>query len=72
METIEIKKLKALLDHWIEHCEEHQLEYAQWAEKINPAQYGMLHRYISAASSAMEKVGQSLKDALDELNKSDI
>ena len=31
---MEIEKLRHLLEHWIEHNEEHISRYIEWAEKI--------------------------------------
>lgn len=31
---MELEKLKHLVDHWIEHNEEHISKYMEWAEKI--------------------------------------
>ncbi len=27
-------KLKHLLEHWIEHCKEHNAKYLEWTERI--------------------------------------
>jgi hypothetical protein len=41
MDKTEVKKLKALLTHWIEHTEEHSDEFEEWAQKFNSSRYGI-------------------------------
>ncbi len=33
---MEIEKLRHLLEHWIEHNEEHISKYVKWAERVEP------------------------------------
>jgi uncharacterized protein YukE len=63
------KKLKALLAHWIGHSEEHGIEFAEWAEKVNSAQYLGVYKNMCSACKGMEAVKDSLMSALQELNK---
>ncbi len=30
----DVEKLRRLLEHWIEHSQEHTVKYKEWAEKI--------------------------------------
>jgi uncharacterized protein YukE len=69
MDGNDLKKLKALLAHWIGHSEEHGTEFAEWAEKVNSAQYLGVYKNMSSACKGMEAVKNSLMDALKELNK---
>ena len=69
MDENEIKKLKALLTHWIAHSEEHSAEFAEWAQKVNSAQYLEVYRHMASACKGMDAVKSSLMVALRELNK---
>jgi hypothetical protein len=69
MDGNEVKKLKALLAHWIAHSEEHSAEFAEWAKRINSAQYLEVYKNMSSACKGMESVQNSLMAALKELNK---
>jgi len=33
---MEIEKLRHLVEHWIEHNEEHVSKYREWADRIKP------------------------------------
>lgn len=69
MDGNEVKRLKALLAHWIAHSEEHSAEFAEWAQKVNSAQYLEVYKHMSSACKGMEAVQNSLVAALKELNK---
>ncbi len=58
----EIDKLRVLLDHWIEHNEEHAAEFRRWADQAGPAAPDVL-----GAAERMEQVNQALAAALAKL-----
>ena len=58
----EVKKLRVLLPHWIEHNGEHAEEFRRWAEQAGPAQDALL-----AAAALVEQANGRLGEALDQL-----
>jgi hypothetical protein len=69
MDEKELKKLGILLEHWIEHNEEHAGEFREWAEKVNEFQNGYLSEKIAAAADSMIQANVPLQDAMKALNK---
>lgn len=70
MNNIELKKLVALLNHWIEHCQEHSQEFSEWAIKANSAGFTTVHECMISAANDMIKVKESLASALSKLKNS--
>ena len=56
------EKLRILLEHWIEHNEEHADEFRRWADKAGVAAPDVL-----AAAERMGDVNQALAEALEKL-----
>ncbi len=69
MENSEMEKLKILLDHWIEHNKEHGEEFREWAEKARDLGKAVVHEDMLDAAQNMDKASESLRKALQELNK---
>jgi rubrerythrin len=69
MDEKELKKLSILLEHWIEHNEEHAGEFREWAEKAKEFQNGSVSEKIAAAADGMIKANESLQDAADALSE---
>ena len=69
MENSEMEKLKILLDHWIEHNKEHGEEFREWAEKAREVGKVVVHEDMLRAAGHMDKASESLRKALEELNK---
>ena len=69
MDEKELKKLNILLEHWIEHNEEHAGEFREWAEKVNEFQNGSVSEKIAAAADGMIKANEPLQDAMKALNE---
>ena len=69
MENSEMEKLKILLDHWIEHNKEHGEEFREWAEKASDLGEAVVHEDMLDAARYMDKASESLRKALEELNK---
>jgi hypothetical protein len=72
MDKTEVKKLKALLTHWIEHTEEHSDEFEEWAQKFNSSRFSEIYINMLSASKGMGSVRDYLTIALKELDKLDI
>ena len=51
----EIRKLRLLLPHWIEHNREHASEFRDWAAKVGEANSELVSAadFLDAASSAL-------------------
>lgn len=62
VETEEIKKLRVLLPHWIEHNSEHAGEFRKWAERAGPARDTLLE-----AADVVEQANAQLEEALEQL-----
>jgi hypothetical protein len=58
----DIQKLRVLIPHWMEHNEEHALEFRRWAETAGDATADLL-----AAVEALGQVNQILAAALEKL-----
>lgn len=69
MEKSEMEKLKILLDHWIEHNKEHGEEFREWAEKARYLGEAVVQEDMLDAAQNVDKASESLRKALEELNK---
>ena len=69
MDEIELKKFIALLDHWIEHYDEHGQDFSGWAIKANSAGFTTVCEYMISAANGMSKVKDSLASALSKIPK---
>ena len=58
----EVKKLRVLLPHWIEHNGEHANEFRKWAGRAGPARDALL-----AAAHLLEAANARLQEALGQL-----
>jgi hypothetical protein len=56
----ETDKLRVLLQHWIEHNEEHAADFLRWSEKAGPAASA-----VREAAERMKAVNLELSSALD-------
>ena len=59
-ETDDVKKLRVLLPHWIEHNGEHAIGFRDWAERAGPARDALL-----AAAAILEQANGPLAEALE-------
>jgi len=55
----EVKKLRVLLPHWIEHNGEHASGFRNWAERAGPARDALL-----AAAELLDQANGPLAEAL--------
>ena len=56
----ETDKLRVLLQHWIEHNDEHAREFLRWSDKAGPAAAA-----VRGAAEKMKAVNMELSSALD-------
>lgn len=63
----ESKRLKILIEHWIEHNESHKEEYRKWAEKAEALTLSLVSTKIYKAIKNLEHCNQHLKEALESL-----
>lgn len=69
MDEKELKKLTILLEHWIEHNQDHAVEFEEWAEKAKELSDGSVFSSIMAAAKHMMEASESLKGAVSALRK---
>ncbi|WP_457591535.1 hypothetical protein [Geoglobus sp.] len=63
---MELEKLRHLLDHWIEHNEEHISKYREWAEKIR-GERSDIAELIDESVEFFEKGNEILRRAAERL-----
>ncbi len=63
----DVKRLRIVLKHLIEHNEGHAQDHARWVELANNNKLPRVAELISEASEQMKKAGDALKAALDQL-----
>ena len=67
MEKDDFEKLEILLNHWIEHNEEHAKEFKRWAERAKTLGNVEVHDEILCAVEQMSLANDSLMKALEKL-----
>jgi len=60
-------KLKVVLEHWIEHNQEHSEEFRQWAGKANALGEKVVGDNILGAVKHLEEANDFLNKALQKL-----
>ncbi|MGD1991870.1 MAG: hypothetical protein PVI59_01635 [Anaerolineae bacterium] len=63
----EVKKLYALLPHWIDHNLEHARSYQEWAKRARAAGESELAAHIEAAAEKMTAANRDLEQALQQV-----
>jgi anaerobic ribonucleoside-triphosphate reductase len=63
------KKLKVLLDYWIEHNSEHEKEFRDWADKVVSSSTEVAQQ-LQKAATKMAAVSDELMKAKQALPKS--
>lgn len=63
----EVDKLRALLPHWLEHNEEHAVDFARWAATVEEAGQPEAATQIRSAIERMEQANEALRAALEAL-----
>ena len=67
MAKTDMEKLQVLLNHWIEHNEEHGEEFKKWAEKAKSSGNTAVHDDILNAIEKLRDVNEHLRKALEKL-----
>ena len=67
MAKTDMEKLEVLIDHWIEHNEEHAGEFRKWAEKAKSSGNSAVHDDILKAIEKLRNVNEHLRAALGKL-----
>jgi rubrerythrin len=63
------KKLRTLLDYWIEHNSEHEQEFRDWADKVASSSTEVAQQ-LQEAATKMAAVSDELMKAKQALTKS--
>ena len=63
----EIEKLRVLLPHWIEHNQEHALEFGRWADTAEEAGHQAAAELIRQAVRSVQQANDDLDKALEGL-----
>lgn len=63
------KNLVHLLDHWIEHNEQHVTSFNDWISKIEEAGFKDVAEEIKAASKSMETCTMYLNKAKEKIDE---
>ena len=69
MDEKELKKLRLLLEHWIEHNESHAEEFKEWAVKAKELSGSAVSDKIVDASKYMLNANDALRDAITLVDK---
>jgi len=67
MSSEEKSRLKIILDHWVEHNEEHSREFKEWAEKAKQMGEKEVAAEILQAVGHMDKVTEIFTETLKRL-----
>ena len=65
-----VKRLRILLDYWIEHNNEHEKEFRAWADKVTPLS-NQVAGWLQDAANKMTEVSKVLAKAKQTLDKSE-
>lgn len=60
----DLEKLTRLLNHWMEHNDEHASVYRDWAEKVSAMGSTELSRIMGTLYQETKKLNQLFEDAL--------
>ena len=61
------RRLRHLLEHWVEHNKAHGESFREWAEKAEEMGLSSVSAQLSEAVKGMEEVVKSLQRALEEI-----
>ncbi len=62
-------RLGILLSHWVEHNEEHAVEFTEWALRAKAGGRAPVHDHIMKAVRQMKAANKSLLSALEGLKE---
>ncbi len=67
----DIKKLRVLLPHWLEHSASHADDYRAWIERARAVGADHVAEHLAAAVEKLEGVNRDLQGALEHLGGPD-
>ncbi len=67
MAKTDVEKLRILIEHWIEHNEEHADEFGKWAERARASGNEAVHDDILKAIEKLRDANANLRAALKKL-----
>ena len=67
MAKTDMEKLQILIDHWIEHNEEHAGEFRKWADRAKSSGNVAVHDDILSAVEKLRDANEHLRKALEKL-----
>jgi len=67
MAKTDMEKLQILINHWIEHNEEHAGEFKEWAGKAKSSGKTAVHDDILKAIGKLRDANEYLRTALEKL-----
>ena len=67
MAKTDMEKLQVLINHWIEHNEEHADEFMKWAERARAAGKDAVYDDILKAIGKLRDANSNLRAALESL-----
>lgn len=62
-------RLRILLSHWVEHNEEHAVEFTEWAVRAKTGGQAPAHDHMMKAARQMKAANKSLLAALESLKE---
>ena len=62
-----LKKLRVLLPHWIEHNNNHMVEFGKWENEARADSEDEVAQLLKKAISDMENGGKALSEALEKI-----
>jgi hypothetical protein len=62
-----LEKLRVLLPHWLEHNQNHRLEFARWAETARAEGEHEIALLIERAVAAMQDTDSALEEAMTKM-----
>lgn len=67
MAKTDMEKLQILINHWIEHNDEHAREFEKWAERAKSSGNATVHDEILGAIEKLRDANGHLRTALGSL-----
>lgn len=67
MAKTDMEKLQILIDHWIEHNEEHAEEFRKWADRAKSSGNAAVRDDILSAVEKLRDANEHLRKALEKL-----
>ena len=72
MAKSDMEKLEILLQHWVEHNQQHNRQFEEWAKKAKAHGYTAVHDEILRAVKQMDEANEFLTRALNRLSRDSV